>query len=61
MATITGGDTVYETLVSLGVDGFRTAFAEAMKATGPVLLDIDMDSLSPMLVWGSPRKPAASE
>jgi acetolactate synthase-1/2/3 large subunit len=43
----------------VGVDGFRAAFAEAMKATGPVLLDIDMDSLSPMLVWGSPRKPAA--
>jgi acetolactate synthase-1/2/3 large subunit len=42
-----------------GVDGFRTAFADAMQATGPVLLDIDMDSLSPMLAWGAPRKPAA--
>jgi len=39
-----------------GVDEFKTAFADAMKATGPVLLDIDMDSLSPMLVWNTPRK-----
>jgi acetolactate synthase-1/2/3 large subunit len=44
-----------------GVDEFRTAFADAMKATGPVLLDIDMDSLSPMLVFNSPKRPAASQ
>ncbi len=37
-----------------GVDGFRDAFQRAVKAGGPVLLDIDMASLQPMGGLGSP-------
>ena len=35
-----------ETVV--GVDQFKDAFARAVKAAGPVLLDIDMSALAPM-------------
>jgi acetolactate synthase-1/2/3 large subunit len=31
-----------------GVDEFRAAFARAVAAEGPVLLDIDMSALHPM-------------
>jgi acetolactate synthase I/II/III large subunit len=36
-----------------GVDAFKDAFARAVKADGPVLLDIDMDALTPMSGLGS--------
>ena len=32
----------------VGVSQFEDAFARACKATGPVLLDIDMSALAPM-------------
>ena len=41
-----------------GVNGFRDAFARAIDADGPVLLDIDMSALRPMGGLGSPP-PAA--
>jgi len=49
---------------SMGVEGvsvsgseqFHSAFASAMDANGPVLLDIDMASLTPMQGFGTPRK-----
>jgi acetolactate synthase-1/2/3 large subunit len=42
-----------------GVDEFRSAFARAVDAPGPVLLDIDMSSLQPMGGLGTPRRRAS--
>jgi acetolactate synthase-1/2/3 large subunit len=42
-----------------GVGAFRDAFARAMQEPGPVLLDIDLESLAPMPGFEVPR-PAAS-
>ncbi|HJN51468.1 MAG: thiamine pyrophosphate-binding protein [Pseudomonadales bacterium] len=39
-----------------GSDQFHSAFAQAMQAKGPVLLDIDMGSLEPMQGFGPPRR-----
>ncbi len=39
-----------------GVDAFRDAFARAVAADGPVLLDIDMTALTPMAGLGSPPR-----
>lgn len=39
-----------------GVDAFKEAFARAVEASGPVLLDIDMESLQPMGGLGSPPR-----
>jgi acetolactate synthase I/II/III large subunit len=37
----------------VGVDAFKDAFARAVQFNGPVLLDIDMDALTPMSGLGS--------
>ena len=37
-----------------GTDEFRAAFARAVDASGPVLLDIDMAALAPMQPFGAP-------
>ena len=42
-----------------GVDAFRAAFARAMAADGPVLLDIDMSALQPMMSAVRPQRPAS--
>lgn len=39
-----------------GSEQFHDAFAKAMDAQGPVLLDIDMGSLAPMQGFGPPRR-----
>lgn len=39
-----------------GSDQFHSAFAQAMDAKGPVLLDIDMGSLAPMQGFGRARR-----
>jgi acetolactate synthase-1/2/3 large subunit len=42
-----------------GVDEFKAAYARAMAAEGPVLLDIDMSVLQPMISAARPqRRPA---
>jgi len=41
-----------------GVDEFRAAYARAMAADGPVLLDIDMSALQPMMSAVRPQRPA---
>lgn len=39
-----------------GRDQFHSAFAQAMDAKGPVLLDIDRGSLAPMQGFGPARR-----